>query len=135
MFRDLSFFGTHFEFVSLEYSKVLIMVKKYFQFFVLITSLFLGIFSYSQTIETRTSANNTIEGLTIYPNPVSNGRLYIASTKKLAKSIEVFDVLGKKKLSTSLLGNTLDISKLTSGVYIIKIAEGNNIETRKLVVR
>jgi len=98
-------------------------------------SLCVGISGYSQTTEIRNIGSNTIEGLTLYPNPVSNGKIYISSAKNLIKSIEVFDVLGKKKLSTSLSGNTLDISKLSSGVYIIKIAEVNHTETRKLVIR
>jgi len=111
------------------------MVKKYFKIIVVIMSLFFGIFGNSQTIETRNFSSKAIEGLTIYPNPVSDGKIYIVSTKNLTKTIEVFDVLGKKKLSTWLTSNALDISKLSSGVYIIKIAEGNSIETRKLVVR
>ena len=111
------------------------MVKNYIQIITLIGCLILGIFGYSQTIETRNSSNNSIEGLTIYPNPVNNGKIFISSAKNLSKTVEIFDVLGKKKLSTSLSGNALDISKLTSGVYIIKIAEGNTVETRKLIIR
>ena len=111
------------------------MVKNYFQIIVIIVSLCIGISGYSQTTQTRNIGSNTIEGLTLFPNPVSNGKIYIVSAKNLSKTIEVFDVLGKKKLSTSVSGNTLDISKLSSGVYIIKIAEDNYVETRKLVVR
>ena len=49
--------------------------------------------------------------------------------------IEIFDVLGKKIYSTSLFGKELNISKLTPGIYILKIKENNSSATRKLVVR
>ena len=111
------------------------MVKKYFQFIAFFISLLVSTFSYSQTIEPKAPTYGDIEGLTMYPNPVSNGKLYISSLKNLSKDIEIFDVLGKKVLSSPLFGNTLDISVLNSGVYIIKIAEDRNFETRKLVVK
>lgn len=77
----------------------------------------------------------TIEGLSIYPNPVSNGKLYITTKNNLTKSIEIFDILGKRIVSTSLFGEELNISKLSPGVYIIKIEENSITATRKLVVR
>jgi len=77
----------------------------------------------------------TIEGLSIYPNPVSNGKLYITTKSNLNKAINIYDVLGKKVMSTSLFGKELNIVKLTPGVYIIKIDENSITATRKLVVR
>jgi len=91
--------------------------------------------SYSQAPETKVSAHSTIQGLTIYPNPVSNGKLYISSIKNLSKQIEIYDVLGKKVYATSLSGKMMDVSRLNIGVYIIKVTEGPNFETRKLVIR
>ena len=39
---------------------------------------------------------STIEGLSLYPNPVTNGRVYIATKNDAEKEIQIFDVLGKK---------------------------------------
>lgn len=79
--------------------------------------------------------DSNIEGLYIYPNPVTNGRLYINTHKKLSKEIEIFDVLGKKIITTEIFDKSLDVSQLPSGVYILKIKEGNASATRKLVIR
>lgn len=111
------------------------MAKHYVKILAVFICLSVSALSFSQSIETKNSAFGTIEGLTIYPNPVSNGKLYISSTKNLSKHIEIFDVLGKKIYDTGLFGNVLDISRLNNGVYIIKITENNITVTRKLVVK
>ncbi len=41
------------------------------------------------------------EGLGFYPNPVSNGKIYITSKTSLDKEISIFDLLGKKCLQTT----------------------------------
>ncbi len=76
-----------------------------------------------------------IEGLNIFPNPVSNGKVYISTKFNLTKTIEIYDVLGKKIMSQLLYGKELKITDLNPGVYILKIKEGKSSATRKLVVR
>lgn len=75
------------------------------------------------------------EGLGFYPNPVSNGKIYITSKTSLDKEISVFDVLGKKVLQTTVSSRELNIASIPPGVYIIKITEGDTTATRKLIVR
>ena len=76
-----------------------------------------------------------IEGLSIYPNPVTGSKVYITSKKNSVKEIEVYNVLGKKVLSARITGKELDVAELTPGIYILKIKEGNDQATRKLVVK
>ena len=76
-----------------------------------------------------------IEGLNLYPNPVSNGKVYITSKNDLDKNIIIFDVLGKKVLQTTMSSKELNISNLSPGVYIIKIDEEQATATRKLIVK
>jgi hypothetical protein len=111
------------------------MAKHYVQILAVFICFLVTPLSFSQSNETKKPDYGTIEGLTIYPNPVSNGKLYISSTKNLSKSIQIFDVLGKKIYDTGLFGNVLDISILNTGVYVIKITENNITVTRKLVVK
>ncbi len=75
------------------------------------------------------------ETLGFYPNPVSNGKIYITSRTSLDKEILVFDVLGKKVLHTTISTKELSITSIPPGVYIIKINEGETTTTRKLIVR
>ena len=71
----------------------------------------------------------------MYPNPVSNGKVYISTKNDSDKEIIIFDLLGKKVLQTMLSTRELNISNLIPGVYIIKINEDNATATRKLIVR
>jgi adenylate kinase family enzyme len=78
---------------------------------------------------------SAIEGLSLYPNPITNGRVYIATKNDAEKEIQIFDVLGKKIVQTQLNTRELNISSLSPGVYIIKIREEESTATRKLIIR
>ena len=69
--------------------------------------------------ESKIQANDV---LGFYPNPVSNGKIYITSKTTLEKEILIFDVLGKKVLQTTLTSKEL-------------ISEGDATATRKLIIR
>jgi len=111
------------------------MAKHYFKIIAFFICLLGFTLSYSQIVGTKGQTSDIIQGLTIYPNPVSDGLLYIITSKNLRKQVVVFDVLGKKVMSVSGVNKTLDVSSLTSGVYILRIIEGPNTQTQKLVIR
>lgn len=73
--------------------------------------------------------------LGFYPNPVSNGKIYITSKTSLEKEIIIFDVLGKKVFQQDTNAKEVNISTLSPGVYIIRIKEGDITATRKLIVK
>jgi hypothetical protein len=50
------------------------------------------------------------------------------------KTISIFDVLGKEVIKTTTSNTTINIANLNSGIYIIKITEGEKTATKKLVV-
>lgn len=112
-------------------------MKNYFYILFFIIGLGMGTTSYAQTGSTKqsVSVSDEIPDLSIYPNPVSNGKIYITTQENLTKNVEIYDVLGKKIISASVFGKELNISKLTAGIYILKIKEGKKSATRKLVVR
>ena len=74
----------------------------------------------------KLDANNfiTVEGLTYLSNQ-TNLRLY--------------NILGEELLSISLANNTntqtISTQELTTGVYIIKLKSGNNLITKKLIIK
>ena len=88
--------------------------------------------SYSAALATT---QNEIAGLKVYPNPVSNGVLHVESNLNTERTISLFDVLGKQVLTTTTSNNTINVAALNSGVYIVKINEGGNTATRKVVIR
>ncbi|CAH0337110.1 hypothetical protein FVB9288_02854 [Flavobacterium sp. CECT 9288] len=132
------FFGTLFEiyFVYLQI-KLVRMAKNYFYTLILLVFLF-SASTYAQDNKQQPKLQetaSTIEGLSLYPNPVSNGKVYITTKNDLDKEIIIFDVLGKKVLQTVLSSKELNVSNLSSGVYIIKINEKESSATRKLIIR
>jgi len=79
--------------------------------------------------------DSEIEGLNFYPNPVTNGKIYISSRSSLDKEVTIFDVLGKKVMQATLTARELNVGSLSPGVYIIKIKEDDATATRKLVIK
>lgn len=111
------------------------MSKKYFYTTLLLT-FFFAFSSFAQEVKVQPKVSDgTIEGLLLYPNPVSSDKIYITSKSGLDKDIVIFDVLGKKVLVTNLEGKELNIGGLLPGVYIIKIKEEEATATRKLIVK
>jgi hypothetical protein len=78
-----------------------------------------------------------IDGFALYPNPVTNNNLTITSNSAEVKNVSIFNVLGKNVLSRSVSGNKAEINtgSLSSGIYIIKVQEGLNTATSKLVIK
>lgn len=92
-------------------------------------------FSISVVEATLGLNQNTIAGLNIYPNPVTDGALYITSNSTDEKAIAVFDVLGKQVLTTTTSNNAVNVSNLKGGVYFIKISEDGKTDTKKLIIK
>ncbi|MFV8324386.1 T9SS type A sorting domain-containing protein [Flavobacterium sp. ZS1P14] len=112
------------------------MAKNYFYITILLVFFFsMSLSAQENKQQPRTQETASIEGLSLYPNPVSNGKVYISSKNDSDKEIIIFDVLGKKVLQTIISSRELNVSNLTSGVYIIKINENDASATRKLIVR
>jgi hypothetical protein len=81
------------------------------------------------------SSFDNINGLTMYPNPLSGNTLYLTSTANAAMSVQIFDLLGKEVLKATVVNNAVNVAKLTAGVYVVKITEEGKTATRKLVIK
>ncbi len=77
---------------------------------------------------------NNIAGLKVYPNPVTGGKFFISTDANTTKSVAIFDVLGKQVVNTTAT-ETVNVSNLKAGVYIVKITEEGKTATRKLVIK
>ena len=71
----------------------------------------------------------------ILPNPSSESYVAILSSISGAKEVQVYDILGKQLINTMITADRLDISKLNSGIYILKIHQGESSTTKKLIVK
>lgn len=81
------------------------------------------------------TSNNIITGLKMYPNPVSNGTLFIETLANAEKKVTIFDVLGKQVLNTTTSNNAINVASLHTGVYIVNITEEGKTASRKLVIK
>ncbi|WP_162126564.1 T9SS type A sorting domain-containing protein [Flavobacterium phycosphaerae] len=80
-------------------------------------------------------AQNNISGLKVYPNPVSNGVLFIETAVNATKTVTIYDVLGKQVINTTTADNAINVSALNGGVYVVKITEEGKTATKKLVIK
>jgi len=80
---------------------------------------------------------NNIQSLdmNIYPNPVNGNFVTIQTPINGVKYVEVFDITGKRLINTSLSADTLEVSSLSAGMYLIKVTVEGQSKTSKLIVR
>ena len=76
----------------------------------------------------------TVSNFSLYPNPTNTGFVNITTTSSEKVNVNVFDILGKKVISQTLNNNTLNVSDLNSGVYIVKLTQNGASTTKKLVI-
>ncbi len=79
--------------------------------------------------------NNSISKLSIYPNPVTNGELFISSTSNLEKEVIIYTTLGQKVLQDKTVSEAINVSTLTPGTYFVKITEAGLTTTKKLIIK
>lgn len=73
-------------------------------------------------------------GIRLYPNPVDDKLNFETINSLMINQIEIYDVVGKRVLSTTINNNSIDISTLTPGVYMVKAySESGNAVTKKII--
>ena len=75
------------------------------------------------------------ETITVFPNPTTSTVFFKTSTNLIGEKISVFDLLGKLISQKQITGdNALDLSELSSGVYLIQFTN-KNIKSFKIIKR
>ena len=85
-------------------------------------------------VESLSTNDYELEGLKIYPNPVNGDFVTIKSPIAGDKFINLFDINGRKVLSTTLVGDMLNISSFSAGFYMIEVTVGDSKKVSKLVI-
>ena len=83
--------------------------------------------------EPTSTQKNNIEGLSIYPNPASDV-VNVISNSLSNKDIVITDLLGKTVLKANV-SQSVNVSSLKSGVYMMQITQDGKSATRKLIVK
>lgn len=94
-----------------------------------------NVWPFSLSDATLNVVKDDITGFSLYPNPVKGGKVFISSANNYAeRTVQVFDVLGKQVVNQKGTQNSVDVSHLNKGVYIMKVTEEGKVATRKLVI-
>lgn len=96
---------------------------------------FNGQFDYSEIVAVKL-ADEAI--LTVYPNPVTDN-INISLQSQNTVKLNIYDLEGKKQISVDSdgleAGTSVDVSKLSIGVYILEVIDGNIRRTIRFVKR
>jgi hypothetical protein len=86
----------------------------------------------------NTTTFNTIDSLTLYPNPVTNGKVQFSfslSQNTEPFLITIFSTDGKRVLSTKQnLNKSIDVSQLQKGIYMLQLSNIKQTVSKKLII-
>jgi len=86
--------------------------------------------------ESLSASENEQLNILVYPNPVVNTDFVtIKSSLNGVKHIKVFDITGKTLIDTTLIGDTLDVSILSSGIYLLNMTINRQTEILKIIIK
>tara|TARA_B110000902_G_scaffold224228_1_gene261511 strand:- start:25977 stop:26288 length:312 start_codon:yes stop_codon:yes gene_type:complete len=90
-------------------------------------------FSISAHSKTFSISENSFEGFSIYPNPVTTV-LYFNALDKI-KTISVYNLIGQELLRTTpnAIQSELSMTNFQTGVYIVKVKVGKQFGTYKIL--
>ncbi|MES2811541.1 MAG: T9SS type A sorting domain-containing protein [Bacteroidota bacterium] len=71
--------------------------------------------------------------LRIFPNPISNGIINLDSNFPI-KEVILYDLTGKTLLNESLSSNKIDVSKIASGTYLLKLKSNEKVFNQKIII-
>ena len=77
--------------------------------------------------------NEVASNLKLYPNPVSSELHMALSNGNNVKSVTVFDLNGRTILQTEITNNSLNVSQLHSGLYVIKLETERGFTTKRFI--
>ena len=87
------------------------------------------------TQEGQELGNETIASFEakLYPNPVSGNILNVSMNDARETAYQVFDMMGKKVLQGNLSSGTIQVNGLSSGVYLLKLNDGQKEVAKKFI--
>jgi hypothetical protein len=82
---------------------------------------------------TLSTADTFVDNLILYPNP-TKGILNLNSIVELNDALyAIFDINGKRILNAKLDSESIDVSALSAGNYILRITSGNEVKNQKFI--
>ena len=78
---------------------------------------------------------NTLNEISLYPNPVHSSFSIFSKNKLTINSIHIVDIVGKEVLSLKTNSNMIDVSSLTNGVYYVQVIYDSKHRYRAKIIK
>jgi hypothetical protein len=76
--------------------------------------------------------NITLNSVTLHPNPATT--MVNIMSRDTIDRLELYDILGKSLVSQSRNTKSIDVSRLSKGIYVLKLYFGLESTVRKIIV-
>jgi ASPIC and UnbV/Secretion system C-terminal sorting domain/FG-GAP-like repeat len=77
--------------------------------------------------------DNLVNNLILFPNPTSTVINLSSLNNFLHPEYSVYDVQGRRVMNGSLNSQSIDVSALANGSYILKVADAQSVKTQKFI--
>ena len=88
---------------------------------------------YNDDDDVSVACSYTFSDIHIYPNPAKNLIYLSGEILKQNPIYEIYNVVGEKVINNKLINDKIDITKLSAGIYFLKIYTNEGIITRKFI--
>ena len=88
----------------------------------------------TSTLSSFDTGENTLN-VEVYPNPAKHDLVYIVGGNHEPMDAKLYNLEGRLILSEEIKNNSINISKLSSGVYMLKIISNSKSKVVKLIVQ
>jgi len=91
--------------------------------------------NFSLMEDTLSTDEFSTSSFTLYPNPAKDVINIKSNAQDEVSTVQVFNLLGKEVIQSEIKNNSLDVSSLSNGIYMLKInsVKGNSI-TKKIII-
>lgn len=90
-------------------------------------------FNNNSLAATAIGNESAIFATTIYPNPVTGNEIFVKMEDARDATYKIYDMLGKLVLSGELTQNAIQLNRLSGGVYMLQLGDGQKSITKKFV--
>ena len=111
------------------------MIRTIILFIIFLSAIDSPIYSFNAflKISPQNTQSDSLQ-FSIFPNPVKDKILNIESTSNSIKHIEIYNVLGEKKMEIDTYENIIFLEKLNTGIYMFLLKQEGQKGLKRLVV-
>lgn len=111
------------------------MIRTIILFIIFLSAVDSPIYSFNafREIPFKNTQSDSLQ-FSIFPNPVKDKILNIESASNSIKHIEIYNVLGEKKLEIDTYENIIFLEKLNTGIYVFVLKQEGRKGLKRLVI-